>query len=412
MEIKEYYDNFLIEEYRTLVNAHFQTSQKITSFFQYALLIFSAPLILVSSSSSVEKLNISEFTQGIIYIFIGVVGLYVSIYLTQLRVESLLYARYINRIRMILYSQIDQDDFDRYGLDRQTILLFNDSKPKYIDKGQFANVNIVLGLFCSLYLSYGAVKLINHIVSFQVDILCKFVIALTLFVLTSIMQIINIKRIHRRNEKGEDYFVNTIGIDIDGVIADHRIQFARTIKMVYKRDIDPDMITTIPAWECGIVSREEHDAVFKYKDYWLDMGEMESACKYINLLYQRFNIEIYTSRDGTIDKCYGKYEDFPSNIESITKYWLKELSVRYHKIYFDRINQKDDRYKMSNEKGIKFFVEDNLENAIKLSKFCKYVFLIDHPYNRNLGQKNTSIPFNIKRVSSWKEIYELISQTE
>lgn len=83
-----------------------QTSQKITSFFQYALLIFSAPLALLTLE------NINKALLGIIFLFIGVVGYFVMIYLNQLRAEYLLYARSINQIRKNMYNDFHKKDKD------------------------------------------------------------------------------------------------------------------------------------------------------------------------------------------------------------------------------------------------------------------------------------------------------------
>jgi len=42
-----------------------------------------------------------------------------------------------------------------------------------------------------------------------------------------------------------------------------------------------------------------------------------------------------------------------------------------------------NRFYVARKKGIRFFVEDDLEKAIKLAYICDVVFLLDHPYNRN-----------------------------
>lgn len=47
MEKKENFLTYYSQEFNMLEDAHFQTSQKIISFFQYALLIFSAPIALL-----------------------------------------------------------------------------------------------------------------------------------------------------------------------------------------------------------------------------------------------------------------------------------------------------------------------------------------------------------------------------
>lgn len=89
---------FSIEEYRMLSQAHFQASKRMTSFFQYALLILSAPMIILK----VEIKN--DLLIGGIFFSIGVVGTLIMLYLLQLRAETILYARSLNRIRNEVYT--------------------------------------------------------------------------------------------------------------------------------------------------------------------------------------------------------------------------------------------------------------------------------------------------------------------
>lgn len=93
-ELISYYE----KEFDMLKDAHFQTSQKIISFFQFALLIFSAPIALLTSN------QITRLVLGCVFVVIGLIEVLIIAYLTSLRVEALLYARQINRIRSVLYS--------------------------------------------------------------------------------------------------------------------------------------------------------------------------------------------------------------------------------------------------------------------------------------------------------------------
>ena len=52
-------------------------------------------------------------------------------------------------------------------------------------------------------------------------------------------------------------------------------------------------------------------------------------------------------------------------------------------------------------------MEDNYYNAEKLSHICEYVFVVDHLYNQT-----KEIPYNIIRVSNWKEIHSWIKKVE
>ncbi len=65
-----------------------------------------------------------------------------------------------------------------------------------------------------------------------------------------------------------------------------------------------------------------------------------------------------------------------------------------------------NRFYISRQKGIRFFVEDHLEKAVKLAHICEVVFLFDQPYNQ--VEENKIVPSNILRVRSWGEIYKEI----
>lgn len=64
-----------------------------------------------------------------------------------------------------------------------------------------------------------------------------------------------------------------------------------------------------------------------------------------------------------------------------------------------------NRFYESSKKNIRFFVEDDLRKAIKLSYICDFIFLLDHPYNQE-----RNLPNNVFRVKSWEEIYRKIRE--
>lgn len=118
----------------------------------------------------------------------------------------------------------------------------------------------------------------------------------------------------------------------------------------------------------------------------------------------------------------------PFNIGSITKRWLDGLweklnhanpgDAHFHhkKLHIEKGNYNlpvgvkkslyKNRYYFSQKYRIKYFVEDEVQKAIKLSSICKYVFLITHKYN----EEYKDLPFNVVRVNDWNEIYEKIKE--
>ena len=180
----------------------------------------------------------------------------------------------------------------------------------------------------------------------------------------------------------------------------------------------------------------------------------QEAKKHLNKLINKFNFKVYifSNRD------WPNFEDVPKHkikqienvwkeekqwwqlfvtwrkgvIVKLTKKWLKQNGIKYDKITIERnipelfeiylpkllhrfipffrlvykICFYKDRYLLSKKKEIKFFVEDNLENAIKLANICEIVFLIDYPYNQF-----EKLPKNILRVKSWKEIRDFMKDS-
>ncbi|MDY6896227.1 MAG: hypothetical protein SVO01_12560, partial [Thermotogota bacterium] len=110
-------------------------------------------------------------------------------------------------------------------------------------------------------------------------------------------------------------------------------------------------------------------------------------------------------------------------LKIITKKWLKDNEFKYDKLSFEKGNDYTafpegnvkNRFQISQRKRIRFFVEDDLEKAIKISFICDVVFLISHPYNevsdvlpQNINDFRKKIPSNIVRVKEWSEIYKLM----
>ena len=92
-------------------------------------------------------------------------------------------------------------------------------------------------------------------------------------------------------------------------------------------------------------------------------------------------------------------------IDRITRLWLKKHGLKYDKLIIEKGNEDvpdprghiRNRFFKSREYKIKYFVEDDLEKAVKLAYICDIVFLIDQPYNQVLNE----VPSNIIPVKSW-----------
>jgi len=152
------------------------------------------------------------------------------------------------------------------------------------------------------------------------------------------------------------------------------------------------------------------------------MPKIDGAFKTLNKLKNllQLKIFIFTSRDWpqleNEEDCIKN--NWEKNINKITKLWLSENGLKFPcffktskdvKLIIEKENKgaknNNRRFSESIRNNIKFFVEDDLKNAIKLSYICDFIFLFDQPYNQ---EKN--LPINVFRIKSWGEIYTKIRE--
>jgi hypothetical protein len=254
---------------------------------------------------------------------------------------------------------------------------------------------------------------------------------------------------HRNNLHLRSY---RIGVDIDGVLNEQTSHFIKWLEILTGKRIKKDEIKEIPislntytdsSGGSFRVSDMEERAVFCAKEYWTEMPAKPGASKRMNDFHNKFGyrVLIFTYRDWPQ---YGKDEAAikqmiisqgktplkAGEIRKITKEWLQandisativgnafanwrhwliSLFVDRKKATIERGNAyiSDNRYLVTFRRailtknrfqgasltGLKFFVEDTPENAIKLSSLCQYVFLINEPYNQKSKQYNLKMSF-------------------
>ena len=400
--------DYIQKEYEVLKDAHFQTSQSITTFFQYVILIFSAPLVLLSND------KIETAVLSFVFVVISLVGFFILLYLSQLRCEALLYARNINKLRNSLYT------YSLTGCNQEKIhsikvMLSQEKKPKYSNWAQFGFIVWALGLLNSFYMGYGMYNLIQ-----LPGFYCKVVID-NVVIVSNIIALIFLalhfvahKVISIRNENGSDYFNRIIGVDIDGVLNDHEAQFVAINNEVNELKISQSDITTLPVHKSKIIPVENERRVFAQQKYWDKMPVRSDVA--INLIEEiknklGYKVYLFTWRDWSLPNS-------KENIKYITKKWLKNHHIKHDKLKFEKgnydrsvtafSNKYRARYYYSSKYNIRYFVEDSLENAVRLSQICEYVFLINHGYNH--VDKEFKMPYNIIRVNDWDEILSWIKK--
>jgi len=455
-------DEFQIEEYKNISNAHFETNKQIGIFFRYFLLIASAPALIFvwfgnKNGFLDEFLNgddtIKNVFVGSFLIFIAIIGMLSSFYLISLRLDSILYARTINGIRKYFFlNKIDYEDQYRV-LPKQT------NQPKYNDFHTFGILVYAVALINSIYFALGTRIIASVGDDFFVNYLGIKVIIKDYNIWYIFLSFLVLFFSHVwyynfiSNYRKIQYMKSRIiGIDIDGVLNRHREmfcllhmknmknQFGDIEKIPDKKKLEPEEIIKIPVSqikEKNISNDDEFD-VFNDPEYWgkqllisSDVGKVIKELK--NTFGYKINIHSYrpwpqytygSSKRELVDRAWeGK------SLAKITKEWLKKAEIPYNNIYIEKSSidtskrsfsifgllfgisksQFKNRFYYTNKKPYRYFVEDTPENAIKLCSNCEFVFLIDQPYNTkdNFPQE---LPGNVIRVMNWGEIKNKIKE--
>jgi uncharacterized HAD superfamily protein len=469
MDRKDEFEGYLGAEYRHIAEAHFRTMEAISSFFRYYLLIMSLPVTLlalaISISSQSETILETIFGLGpliaaILFVISGV-GFGVLLYIINLRMDAVLYARTINAIRKHFYDSLDMDINSKL---RMRILPQTPFQPQYMEYQYFLPVVLSFALFDTFYL-FWALTLLGGATMTEITLQSipwwSWLALIFIFVHYGAYQLY---AWHREHSYLKSY---AVGVDIDGVLNKHRQHFCTLLKEKTPILLKPEEITTIPLHDCPAlkVSREDEKKVFNDPRYWSEMEPVEDAAHNLDRL-RNMNLKVHmfshrawpntfgmNSQDENeiqqqwrnraselIEKAYGR-KSFSGlwqkarlqlninagPIEQLTKCWLRLNNLIWDKLTIERGNEDvadpqghfRNRFYIARKKRIKFFVEDDLEKAIKLAYICDVVFLLDHPYNRNSTDKcvecqrdckidKRNVPDNIRRVKSWDEIYRLI----
>lgn len=153
-------DEFQIAEYQNIANAHFSMVTSISHFFQYYLIIAALPvsaaavLFRLAPASASGDLMPDSYRPAITGVFtvIALVGFLVMIYVVNLRLDALLYARTVNGVRGYFWDKFDvSPEVERVlrALPRKI------DTPGYWETRYFLPVVMAFGLVDSGYLLLG-----------------------------------------------------------------------------------------------------------------------------------------------------------------------------------------------------------------------------------------------------------------
>jgi len=450
------FEDFLLQEYNNIAQAHFKSIETITSFFRYYLLIMSIPISAVAIISQIilDKNQLANFISlysvpiTVVLFIISFIGLFVCLYIISLRLDAMLYARTVNGIRKYFY---DASPIDINLKTRMRVLPQSPQMPPYFESCLFLPVVAVFGILNSLYFAAGFFFVFKF---FTPSFFPLLPIGYKCLICGSVFLFSHFFAYWKYSHHRELGYLrsNIIGIDIDGVLNRHREHFCKILKEKTSIDIDPEEIKVIPVHQDpGLnVTREDEKKVFNDPKYWTEMPPMENAAQRISnfLNFFRLKVYIFTHRPWPDMKVkeelqkakelfFASCQSIPKIIKIcprafkacvnpmvlITKEWLKRNGIKYNKLLIEEGNDFSsdprivfrNRFYLARKKKIRFFVEDDLEKALKLSFICDVVFLISHPYNlpgadlfEEENKMRKELPSNIIRVKNWDEIYQYV----
>jgi hypothetical protein len=129
---KKEFNEFLLKEYDNIAHAHFNTKQTLTAFFRYYLLIIALPApfsaLLFTKTTEFKATDIIVGLVSNVSLLIFIVGLIVLLYITNLQIDSLLYARQVNGIRWYFYKYLNFIPIDKTKI---KVLPTDNKKPKF-----------------------------------------------------------------------------------------------------------------------------------------------------------------------------------------------------------------------------------------------------------------------------------------
>ena len=280
---QEDFNKFQLSEYQFIAQAHFETIKQVTEFFRYYLIILSASaIIFVLFDHNIETLQ--QFLNGSFifvskiissfFIILSFVGLFLCIYIINLRQDAILYARTVNGIRKYFFESkiFLSEEFEKYF----RVMTKNITQPSYLEWHIFFPVVFTFSLLNTVYLSLGLYLRPNGFIKDFIYIKIPLLALPTLYlVLIGFFTLHTFLYVYLAYWRDNTYMrSHKIGIDIDGVLNDHKKHFCNLLQnnLSYNR-LSPDDIIKIPVRHIsgrGITETDELK-VFNDVKYWEEM---------------------------------------------------------------------------------------------------------------------------------------------
>ena len=102
--------------------------------------------------------------------------------------------------------------------------------------------------------------------------------------------------------------------------------------------------------------------------------------------------------------------DWHSDPEGVTLQWLKNIGLKYHKIYIGRV----DKEKVCEEEHADVFIDDDIAIVSRVHEYFKshhpkgIALLSNTAYNESLYKESIDLPLGIERLYSFKDFLHLV----
>jgi len=272
------FKKYLLSEYTNIAQAHFKTIETISTFFRNYLVIVSIHISVIAVLAGVfagpellKTLLAMRIPLSLIFLVVSLVGLGVLLYIASLRMDAILYARTINGIRKYFYDQAALDFNTKL---RMRVLPQSPGMPAYHEKAYFWPVVGSFAGFNTLYLVFSAIAFfLRTEVTQTSDVITGIPVWIWLVAVAFFAGHFGSYFGYAWHRERAYLRSNIIGVDIDGVLTQHRKQFCDILNKNRGKSVTPDAIKAIPVRECESlgVSKEDEEAVFNDPTYWIRM---------------------------------------------------------------------------------------------------------------------------------------------
>ena len=185
-----------------------------------------------------------------------------------------------------------------------------------------------------------------------------------------------------------------IGIDVDDTITNTYDYLIPKIGEYYNVDSD-NLLKRALSYDDFLNNDEFPNfsiyAGENYQKFIYEVPVKKGAVEYINRLKEEGNeIIIITARHA------GEYD----NPYEITQDYLLKHQIPFDKIIIGAL----DKGKVSEEENIDIFIDDSINNCLKVKNHGIETLLFDARFNRHNK--------DLRRVNSWKEVHEIIKNNQ